>query len=482
MRWIFVLFITLLAFFGQAQDESVRAAGDNPNRETIAVLVQLTNNRLQSTSLERSALDGTAAERIIIEPVGKVPKEFILESFLPVKDYPKEITDVIPGIKPGQLIIPLGPSVDKSSACSDLGLGQVSFDGEITAETLQELREALAAKGLTVLGVDGNNAHGTDMARPSKPGGEKQFFDSANVSAAQSLVSSSNTLIAILDTGISTTALTVNPFKADYIEFDNDPQDMYEDYMNGSVINKGHGTPIAHLAHLVSPNADILPIRVCDYEGQCETTRVILGICHALNVAADAGKQLILNLSFSGVFPAGADPMKSALYQVLKKATDLDSGALVATEVGNRGLDPNPRYPAAFTNSGLSGLVSVSGLQAYGSSFAPAYYSTRGNYIDVAALGSDVYVGQPMLDGNTYSGGYSGSSFATPWVAGALSLMADFNSQRLQPPLTSWEIKYCLTVTTQPPMPPVVAPQELGAGMIDMNKAMKCVYDYPNYP
>jgi hypothetical protein len=471
MRWTFVLFITLLAFLGQAQDATavqseVVVQDKEEDRENIAFLIQPIG-------------DDTIQLEPIIRSLGD---RFRLEPITPDKVYEDKdaAAPVLPKLTASQVIIPLGNK--EAPACNGLWLGQVSFAGEITTQTLEDLENALQDAGVTVLGVDGNSSYGSDMAKPSKSGGEKQFFESANINDAQSLVVVSNTIIAILDTGMSTTALIPHASQADFIEFDSTPQDEYEDYMNGSLLNKGHGTPIALLAHSVAPNAAILPIRVCNDEGQCETTRVILGVCHALNVAAKEKKQLIFNLSFSGVFPAGFDPMKSALYEVLNRA--LRTGALIATEVGNRGLDPNPRYPAAFTNAGMNGLVSVSGLETYGSSFAPAYYSTRGNYIDVAALGSDIFVDTQVMNGNSYSGGYSGSSFATPWVAGALSLMADANAQRQFPlqRLTPWELEYCLQTTTQPPMPSVVAQHEVGSGMIDIQAAVTCVLLFPNYP
>jgi Subtilase family len=482
MRWIFVLFVTLLALFGQAQEE-------NTVGERIAFVIR----SIDGGDINPEQLRGPLIEQgFTLEPV--TPEDFIVT---PVGEkVQKAIPGVIAGIAPNQELVPLAGNT--SSACSGLWLGKVLFEGEITAQTLQDLEQALTDAGVISLGVDGDTSHASDMARPSRAGSEDMFFGSAYVRKAQELAynsNASNNIIAILDTGVSADASNPNhanlpsaitnnmsPYLVDYIDFDSNPEDEYEDYMNGAYYNKGHGTPIALLAHTVAPNADILPIRICNDEGLCETTRVILGVCHAINVAANEGKKLVMNMSFSGVFPAGFDPMNSALYKLLNRASL--TGALIATEVGNRGLDPNPRYPAAFTNSGLSGLVSVSGLQSYGSSFAPAYYSTRGNYIDVAALGSDIYVGKYIVGDLGYKSGYSGSSFATPWVAGALSLMLQANAGRTFPlqALTSWELEYCLTVTTQPPMPPVFAQQEQGSGMINMYEAVRCVQQFPNYP
>jgi Subtilase family len=487
MRWIFVLLVTLLACLGQAQEED--------KKEQIAFLIR---------SKSVGGIDPEQLKKSFVDQGGVFSLETITpDNFIVVNQGEKAenaIPGVIAGIAPNQELVPLDGNTP--SVCSGLFLGRVSFDGEITAKTLQDLEKALTDAGVIAIGVDGEGSHASDMARPSKSGAEDVFLESSKALDAQSRAyngGGSNNIIAILDTGVTAdssnpllgtleTAIKTNmgQYKVDYIEFDSVPQDEYEDYMNGSVINKGHGTPIALLAHTVANQADILPIRVCNGEGQCPTTRIILGVCHAINVAAETKKKLVINMSFSGVFPAGFDPKQSSLYQLLRLAVSVNT--LVATEVGNRGLDPNPRYPAAFTNVGLDGLVSVSGLEPYGNgswTFVPASYSTRGNYIDVAALGSNIYINKHIVGDAGYKGGYSGSSFATPWVTGALSLMLEANAQRLsssRPLLTAWEIEYCLAVTTQPPMPPVILQQEVGAGMIDIAEAITCVELFPNYP
>lgn len=494
MRWIVVLLVTLLVCVVQAQNLG------EPEKEEIAFLVESwTRESIDPFRLEEEIRRGLAqlglAEKFTLEPV--IPREVVTDK--------RSEANLLSKLAPGQIIVPLSDNPD--SACNSLFLGKVSFNGELNAQTLQELEQLLpllkaAGIGVIDLNVDGNGSHTTDMARPSFKNSEETFKAMAQVKESSYLPKNSNNIIAVLDTGVTTKFSNgvTNPllldletsidtvmgiYKEDFIDFDGDPQDEYEDYMNGSVINKGHGTPIALIAHTVDGQADILPIRVCREEGGCSTTSVILGVCHALNVTAEINaqrgtrKNLIFNLSFSGTAPAGFDPKRSALYKLLGIA--IRANAFVVGEVGNRGLDPNPRYPAAFS-SGVDGLVSVSALQAYGAgswSFVPAYYSTRGNYIDVAALGSDIYVGKEILE--NVSSGYSGTSFATPWVVGTISLMLEENARRSQA-LTDWELEYCLKATTQPPMPPVIPEHEVGAGMINVEEAVKCVELFPNYP
>jgi subtilisin family serine protease len=498
MRWIVVVLVTLLVCFVQAQDDH---AGE-PEKEEIAFLVQ---------SFPRQPIDLSILEQEVRKALSQQQSEnpFTLEPVIPqeVVGEKRSETNLSSNLAPGQIIVQLSQNTE--SVCNNLFLGKVSFDGELTAQKLQELEQLLlslkaAGIGVIDLNVDGNGAHTSDMARPSPKNAEETFKAMAHVQETSYKPGNSNTIIAVLDTGVTTKFASgvTNPLlldlenaietmmgvhKEDFIDFDSDPQDLYEDYMHGSVINKGHGTPIALIAHTVDGQAAILPIRVCGEEGGCPTTSVILGVCHALNVATEMKKNLVLNLSFSGNVPAGFDPRRSALYKVLEAATNANtfsntlSNTFVVGEVGNRGLDPNPRYPAAFS-SGVDGLVSVSALQAYGTgswSFVTAYYSTRGNYIDVAALGSDIYVGKEILE--NVSSGYSGTSFATPWVVGTVSLMLEENARR-STRLTDWELEYCLKASTQPPMPPVIPEHEVGMGMINVKEAVSCVELFPNYP
>ena len=96
-----------------------------------------------------------------------------------------------------------------------------------------------------------------------------------------------------------------------------------------------------------------MALKVCDDQGVCNTSTVILGICHALVEAPDLSR-LVLNLSLGGDTPI------DALEAILGYA--LDRNVLVAAAGGNEGLEGSPvHYPAAFD---LPGLLAVAALQA----------------------------------------------------------------------------------------------------------------------
>jgi hypothetical protein len=454
----------------------------------------------QITFLARSFEDISNESRERFLDVYLKEQGFTLVSALPIPEVKQEdkqassenVKKVFVPRNPSEKLFSLGGQ--KSSLCSNLVMGVVEVtDGKVDAATLKRLEDALRQvqkdTGLSVFGVDGEGAH-SDMSTITSGASQDAFLKTVTTLKGHAFSEQGNgTIIAILDTGVSTDqgdvgdlANVISGFRVDLINVDDIPQDDYEDYMNGSSMNKGHGTPIALTAHMVAPAAEILPIRVCNGDGQCPMSSVAIGICYAVNVAAqsEGSKSLVMNMSFSSLVREGFNPKDTLLYKLLNQV--ISPRVLVATEVGNKGLDLTPRYPAAFSNEGLDGLLSTSALEPYGQGswqYVPAYYSTRGTYIDVAALGSNLFVGQHIVGDNNYRSGYSGSSFATPWVAGALALIQEANAARSPAkPLTAWEIEYCLKSTAQPPMPPVISQLEVGSGMINIAGAVDCVKNF----
>jgi subtilisin len=88
----------------------------------------------------------------------------------------------------------------------------------------------------------------------------------------------------------------------------------------------------------------------------------------------------------------------------------------------------------------------------------PAPYSTRGAYVDLSAPGT-------ALECVTPGGGQgqcTGTSFATPLVAGAMALWLS-----AQPSLTPAQLQQRLEENARPlPFPP----QEVGKGMLDLSQ------------
>lgn len=243
--------------------------------------------------------------------------------------------------------------------------------------------------------------------------------------------------VAVLDTGVDPVVPQLPGY--DFVEDDAIPQDAFPG---------GHGTGVAGLVREVAPGAEIIPVRVCDEEGTCRASRVVRGVCWVL---ANHQGPTVLNLSLGGDTPVEA--LKLALQAALSQ------GIPVAAAAGNQGSQGSPaHYPAAFD---LPGLAAVGALEAIpgASGWQPASYSTQGPYIDLSAPGTDLNC---TLPGGGV-GSCTGTSFATPLVAGAMALWLEADPSLSPPQVQTHLMSHAM------PLP--YPPSAVGAGMLDLSQA-----------
>ncbi|KIQ53538.1 S8 family peptidase [Meiothermus taiwanensis] len=244
--------------------------------------------------------------------------------------------------------------------------------------------------------------------------------------------------VAVLDSGVDGAIPQLPGY--DFVENDSTPQD---DFLPG-----GHGTGVAGLVKEIAPAAGIIPVRVCDADGVCRASRVVRGVCW---VVENRQGPTVLNLSLGGDTPV------EALRLALQAA--ISQGIPVAAAAGNQGLQGSPaHYPAAFD---LPGLVAVAALEQDPKTqggLKPAPYSTRGAYVDLAAPGTALECVKP----GGGLGSCTGTSFATPIVAGAMALWLS-----AQPSLSPAQLQQNLEQYAKPlPYPP----QEVGKGTVDLSQ------------
>lgn len=94
------------------------------------------------------------------------------------------------------------------------------------------------------------------------------------------------------------------------------------------------------------------------------------------------------------------------------------------------------------------------------SSWQPAVFSTRGDYVDISAPGAALRSGTP---GGAYANAYEGTSFSTPLVAGAMALWQEADAT-----LTPAQIEANLK---RDALPLSFTPSEVGAGLLNLNVA-----------
>jgi subtilisin family serine protease len=173
----------------------------------------------------------------------------------------------------------------------------------------------------------------------------------------------------------------------------------------------GHGTHLAGIVAAtagngrggsgIAPGVRILPVRVLDAQGAGYSSHVAAGIVWATDNGA-----AVINLSLGGPIASGAQ-QEAIAYAVSR-------GVLVVGAAGNNhgtgGVDV-AQYPAAFAD--------VLAVAAVTPESQPATFSTRGDYVDLAAPGTMITSTYP---GDRYAS-FSGTSMAAPFVAGAAALL-----------------------------------------------------------
>jgi subtilisin family serine protease len=160
----------------------------------------------------------------------------------------------------------------------------------------------------------------------------------------------------------------------------------------------GHGTMVAGIVHLVAPSATIMPLKAFRADGTSNLSDII----RAIYYAADNGAN-VLSMSFS--MPQSSRTLQQAVNYALGK------GVVVIAASGNDGLKTLV-YPASI--GGVDGIGSTTSTDARSS------FSNYGSgVVLLAAPGEGVITSYP---GGNYAAGW-GTSFSTPMVAGAASLV-----------------------------------------------------------
>jgi len=223
---------------------------------------------------------------------------------------------------------------------------------------------------------------------------------------------------------------------------DNDPTDVGDSVASGDFCYAGqvqnsswHGTHVAGTISAVAnngqgvvgvnPGAKVLPVRVL---GKCGgyTSDIVDGMRWAAGlsvagVGANSNPVKVINLSL-GSPGACTRSFQQAINDVRAK------GVLVVVAAGNSGanIDATPFAPAS-----CKGVVTIGAHNAQGSK---SYYSNYGKRIDVMAPGGDSWQGVLSTSNmglrTAESASYrsmSGTSMATPHVAGIISLMFSVN-------------------------------------------------------
>jgi aqualysin 1 len=203
--------------------------------------------------------------------------------------------------------------------------------------------------------------------------------------------------VYIVDTGIRST----------HVEFGGRVQPGFTVFDDGygSEDCNGHGTHVAGsvgaATYGVAKDVALVAVRVMNCSGSGTTSGIIAGLDW---IATNRSGPSVANMSIGG-------SVSSALDRGVRNL--VASGVVVATSAGNSNADACNYSPAR--------VAEVLTVGATTSSDSRASYSNHGSCVDVFAPGSSIF--STMASSDTSTGRSSGTSMASPHVAGVAALV-----------------------------------------------------------
>jgi subtilisin family serine protease len=226
--------------------------------------------------------------------------------------------------------------------------------------------------------------------------------------------SSSNVIVAIIDSGVRTTHLELS----DNLWSDPVAGGHGTNALSGGhevTDDFGHGTHVAGIIGAIGDNARgvvgvawrtrIMACKFLDGQGNGFSSDAAACIEYAVGHGAQ-----VINLSWGG--PAPSETLSNAIHSAQA------AGVLFVAGAGNdgRNIDAQPYYPAALA---LDNLISVGASTRYDTVWISSGYGAE--TVDLFAPGHEIYSASNTGD-NDYTS-LNGTSMATAYVTGALVLL-----------------------------------------------------------
>ncbi|WP_367130278.1 S8 family serine peptidase [Saccharothrix sp. HUAS TT1] len=307
-------------------------------------------------------------------------------------------------------------------------------------------RDLLADPGVTKVWLDG-------LLRPSLDRSTAQI---GAPTAWQAGLTGRGVRVAVLDGGVDGDHPDLRGREVAQRNFTDNPDSADLD---------GHGTHVAATIASrdakyrgVAPDARILDGKVC-LNGGCPESWVLAGLQWAVDERAD-----IVNLSLGGYDAPGVDPLEEAI-----NTLSATTGTLFVVAAGNSGRAKSIDSPGSADAALTVGAVRHDDDLAHFSSRGPRNGDgavkpdiTAPGLNIVAARADRASIGTPV--GRRHLA-LSGTSMATPHVAGAAALLA-----QQHPDWTGAQLKAALMASAKPN--PALTVFEQGTGRVDVARAL----------
>ncbi|WP_127507040.1 S8 family serine peptidase [Actinoplanes solisilvae] len=210
----------------------------------------------------------------------------------------------------------------------------------------------------------------------------------------------------------------------------------------------------------VAPGAKLLSAKVCDAEA-CPESSILAGMTWAAQQGAT-----VANISLGGSDTPEIDPLEAAVNELTAQY-----GMLFVIAAGNSGpgdvtIDSPGSADAALTVGAVTKTKELIDFSGRGPRIADAAIKP-----DITAPGVNIVAARasegvlPPIDDNDAYASISGTSMATPHVAGAVALLA-----QQHPDWRAGKLKATLTAAADPNAE--LTPYQQGAGFVDVKRAL----------
>lgn len=258
----------------------------------------------------------------------------------------------------------------------------------------------------------------------------------------------------------------------DFVDDDGSPVPSLDGEVDEGAVS--HGTVIAGIIGATGNNGEgisginwnvrLMSVRILDSLGVGDSNLARQGVAYAVANGAD-----VINLSFTGF---DAD---NVLKREIQKA--YEAGVVVVAAMGNAegggiDIDSQPIYPACFGE--LAREDWILGVAATDQDDVKTEFSNYGaQCTDISAPGEAIFSaiyqndGEPAFSVLFYQDGWSGTSMASPMVAGAAALLKSAYHS-----LTPGDIKTILRLSVDPVIATGAATGKVGAGRLNLARAL----------